>query len=46
MHKWENAFTVDRKSWGYRRTMKLNEILTTDELLYQVVSTVSCGGNY
>ncbi|CAB3234545.1 unnamed protein product [Arctia plantaginis] len=44
-HKWENAFTVDKKSWGYRRTMKLNEILTTDQLLNQVVSTVSCGGN-
>ncbi|KAJ8725512.1 hypothetical protein PYW08_003695 [Mythimna loreyi] len=44
-HKWENAFTVDKKSWGYRRDMKINEIMSIDELLYQVVSTVSCGGN-
>lgn len=44
-HKWENAFTVDKPSWGYRRNMQLHEILTIEELLYQVVSTVSCGGN-
>lgn len=43
-HKWENAFTVDRKSWGFRKTMSLNDTLTTKELLHQVVSTVSCGG--
>lgn len=45
-HKWENAFTVDSKSWGYRRNMRVNEILTIQQLLYQVVSTVSCGGNH
>ncbi|XP_023947053.1 tissue alpha-L-fucosidase [Bicyclus anynana] len=44
-HKWENAFTLDSKSWGYRKTMQLNEILSIEQLLKQVVSTVSCGGN-
>ncbi|CAK1552201.1 unnamed protein product [Leptosia nina] len=44
-HKWENAFTVDSKSWGYRRNMNLSEILTIEQLLKEVVSTVSCGGN-
>lgn len=44
-HKWENAFTVDSKSWGYRRNMKLSEILSINRLLEEVVSTVSCGGN-
>lgn len=44
-HKWENAFTIDSKSWGYRRNMALNEILSVDQLLKEVVSTVSCGGN-
>uniref|UniRef100_A0A2A4ISS5 Putative alpha-L-fucosidase n=1 Tax=Heliothis virescens TaxID=7102 RepID=A0A2A4ISS5_HELVI len=44
-HKWENAFTVDGKSWGYRRDMQISQILSINELLYQVVSTVSCGGN-
>lgn len=44
-HKWENAFTVDSKSWGYRRNMKLSEIFTMEQLLEQIVTTVSCGGN-
>lgn len=44
-HKWENAFTVDSKSWGYRRDMQISQILSINDLLYQVVSTVSCGGN-
>lgn len=44
-HKWENAFTIDSKSWGYRRNVNLNEILTTNQILEEVVSTVSCGGN-
>lgn len=43
-HKWENAFTIDKKSWGFRRNMKLSEIMTINELLQTVVSTVSCGG--
>lgn len=44
-HKWENAMTVDRKSWGYRRDAVLDDYLNTTELLFQLVSTVSCGGN-
>ncbi|XP_045519882.1 tissue alpha-L-fucosidase-like isoform X2 [Pieris brassicae] len=44
-HKWENAFTVDSKSWGYRRNMNLSEILSDKQLLKEIVSTVSCGGN-
>lgn len=43
-HKWENAFSLDRRSWGYRRNMKTEEVVTFDELLETVVSTVSCGG--
>ncbi|XP_068629785.1 putative alpha-L-fucosidase [Battus philenor] len=45
LHKWENAFTIDKKSWGFRKTMAFNDTLTMKEILYQVVSTVSCGGN-
>ncbi|XP_050666579.1 tissue alpha-L-fucosidase [Leptidea sinapis] len=44
-HKWENAFTVDTKSWGFRRNMDIQDILTIEKLLLEVVSTVSCGGN-
>jgi alpha-L-fucosidase len=44
-HKWENAMTVDKNSWGYRRNAKINEILTTYELIVTLTQTISCGGN-
>ncbi|XP_053625758.1 tissue alpha-L-fucosidase-like [Plodia interpunctella] len=44
-HKWENAFSMDKKSWGYRRDMKLEDVMTIQQLIKEVVSTVSCGGN-
>lgn len=44
-YKWENAMTLDRRSWGHRRNMKLEDVLTMDELLSRLVITVSFGGN-
>eukprot|EP01103_Thecamoeba_quadrilineata_P012494 TRINITY_DN322_c0_g1_i4.p1 TRINITY_DN322_c0_g1~~TRINITY_DN322_c0_g1_i4.p1 ORF type:complete len:363 (+),score=44.60 TRINITY_DN322_c0_g1_i4:10-1098(+) len=44
-HKWENALTIDKYSWGWRRDANLNDYLTVDSLIYELVSTVSCGGN-
>lgn len=44
-HKWENAMTLDRQSWGYRREARLADYLSIDELLATLVSTVACGGN-
>ncbi|XP_046402393.1 alpha-L-fucosidase-like [Ischnura elegans] len=44
-HKWENAMTLDRSSWGYRRTASLSDYLTIGELLKTLASTISCGGN-
>ncbi|XP_023344127.1 alpha-L-fucosidase [Eurytemora carolleeae] len=44
-HKWENAMTIDRKSWGYRRNMNLEDILTMEELTETLAMTISCGGN-
>ncbi|CAG0887104.1 unnamed protein product [Cyprideis torosa] len=44
-HKWENCLTIDRQSWGFRRNLKMEDILTIEELVEQLVSTVSCGGN-
>ncbi|CAL4117021.1 unnamed protein product, partial [Meganyctiphanes norvegica] len=44
-HKWENAMSLDKHSWGYRREAKVGDFLTIHELLEQLVSTVSCGGN-
>jgi hypothetical protein len=26
--KWENAMTLDKRSWGYRRNAKIEEFLT------------------
>ena len=34
-----------RQSWGYRRNMKLSEIMKIEELIENLVTTVSCGGN-
>ncbi|ESO99506.1 hypothetical protein LOTGIDRAFT_158597 [Lottia gigantea] len=38
--KWENAMTIDRQSWGFRRNAALDEYLTTDELIDTFVETV------
>ncbi|EDO47983.1 predicted protein, partial [Nematostella vectensis] len=45
-HKFEDATTVDKRSWGYRREMKLSDVQTIDELLELMVTVVSCGGNF
>jgi len=44
-HKWENAMTIDGSSWGYSRNTNISGYLSIDEILDQLVSTVSCGGN-
>lgn len=43
-HKWENAMTIDKISWGYRRNARLEDYLTTHELITELVVTVSTGG--
>ncbi|CAL4244285.1 unnamed protein product, partial [Meganyctiphanes norvegica] len=44
-YKWENALTFDSHSWGYRRNAKISDYLSIEEVLKQLISTVSCGGN-
>lgn len=44
-HKWENCMTLDKKSWGYRRDASLTDIVSPEELIYDVVRTVAFGGN-
>nr|CAD7591051.1 unnamed protein product [Timema genevievae] len=45
VHKWENAMTIDKSSWGFRRNARLSNILTIEELLNNFVKAVSCNGN-
>jgi len=44
-HKWENCLTIDGGSWGFRRNAPISAYLTIDQLIYELASTVSCGGN-
>ncbi|XP_060534963.1 alpha-L-fucosidase-like [Cylas formicarius] len=43
--KWENAMTLDKESWGFRRNARSADYMTTRELLATLASTISCGGN-
>ena len=36
-HKWENAMTIDKKSWGIRRDLAISDVMTMEELLSQVL---------
>ncbi|XP_027234189.2 alpha-L-fucosidase isoform X2 [Penaeus vannamei] len=44
-HKWENAMTLDRRSWGYRREATASDYLSFHELVTELAETISCGGN-
>jgi len=44
-HKWENAMTIDRHSWGHRHDARLADFLTSKQLIRELVISVSCGGN-
>ncbi|XP_059164216.1 alpha-L-fucosidase-like [Physella acuta] len=43
--KFENCLKLDFQSWGYRRDMKLSEVISIEKLLQTVVKTISCNGN-
>ncbi|KAJ8273106.1 hypothetical protein GJAV_G00097470 [Gymnothorax javanicus] len=45
-HKWEKCTSVDTFSWGYRRTMRLKELLDLPSIIQDLVRTVALGGNY
>ena len=37
-HKFEDAFTVDKESWGIRRNIRMEDIYSMDELISLIVS--------
>lgn len=39
-HKWENCFTIDKSSWGYRKNARLEDFMTTEEIISTIVETV------
>mmetsp|Transcript_20107 Transcript_20107/g.43757 ORF Transcript_20107/g.43757 Transcript_20107/m.43757 type:complete len:488 (-) Transcript_20107:1101-2564(-) len=44
-HKWEYCMTIDKNSWGWNRKAKLSDYKTTEELITELVTTVSRNGN-
>ncbi|CAF1547564.1 unnamed protein product, partial [Rotaria sordida] len=36
---------IDKRSWAYRPTANIDDYMTTEELLKEVVTTISTGGN-
>lgn len=44
--KFENALSIDQESWGFDPLATLERILTTEELLRELVTTVACNGNF
>lgn len=38
--------TIDKRTWGYRRNAKIEQFYTIEELIKELVTTVSCGGKY
>ncbi|XP_026155645.1 tissue alpha-L-fucosidase isoform X1 [Mastacembelus armatus] len=45
-HKWEKCTSVDTFSWGYRRNMKMSDLLDLPTIIADLVQTVALGGNY
>ncbi|XP_048755999.2 plasma alpha-L-fucosidase-like [Ostrea edulis] len=44
-HKWVNAMTIDKGSWGFRRNADLSDFYSIEDLLEEVIYTISFGGN-
>ncbi|XP_069079558.1 tissue alpha-L-fucosidase [Pleurodeles waltl] len=45
-HKWEMCTSIDRYSWGYRRNMKVDQLMDESSIIHELIQTVSYGGNY
>ncbi|RXN22288.1 tissue alpha-L-fucosidase-like protein [Labeo rohita] len=45
-HKWEKCQSIDTVSWGYRRNMKLSDLMDLPTIIKDLVYVVALGGNY
>ncbi|XP_068189050.1 tissue alpha-L-fucosidase-like [Antennarius striatus] len=45
-HKWEKCTTVDMDSWGYRRNIRIKDVMDLPSIIKDLVYTVALGGNY
>ncbi|XP_046360961.1 alpha-L-fucosidase-like [Haliotis rufescens] len=45
-HKFEDATTIDKYAWAFRRDAKIGDFNTVHALITQLVQVVSCGGNF
>lgn len=43
--KFENVLSLDRTSWGYDPMTNIENILSAEELIRELVTTVACNGN-
>ena len=41
-HKFEDAMTVDKQSWGIRRDIKIEDIYPIDELIALIAEIGKC----
>ncbi|KAG5668370.1 hypothetical protein PVAND_016311 [Polypedilum vanderplanki] len=44
-HKFENAMTIDKKSWGHRSDAKIEDFYTSEELIKEIITTIAINGN-
>jgi len=44
-HKWENAMTVDKGTWGFSRVSPLSHYLDAQDIVTELVSSVAFNGN-
>lgn len=44
--KWEDALSIDGKSWGFRRNADLKDYLSTKQLIAFIAQSVSCNGKF
>ena len=43
--KWEKCISIDKTSWGYNRNSSITQYMSTQELIHNVISSISKNGN-